>query len=93
MVELNGPKTDDISKLYLLYQLHTLLFFLAIWWNNQGELAHFEAMRAYMKELESPILLAIGNHETRYQSTFTPGYKCIQPTKCMFYLNREPFIL
>ncbi len=43
--------------------------------DNQGEVSHFEAMHAYLKDIQTPVLYAIGNHETRYQATFTPGYR------------------
>lgn len=42
--------------------------------DNQGEKAHFEAMHQYLKEIKSPVLYAVGNHETRYNAQFTPGY-------------------
>ncbi|WP_162415894.1 metallophosphoesterase family protein [Cyclobacterium roseum] len=43
--------------------------------DNQGEVSHFEAMHEYLKGIRSPVLYAIGNHETRYQASFTPGYR------------------
>ena len=42
--------------------------------DSQGEVANFTAMHDFLQELESPVLYAIGNHETRYRSEFTPGY-------------------
>nr|MBI1229355.1 hypothetical protein [Cytophagales bacterium] len=42
--------------------------------DNQGEKQHFEAMHSYLKRIKSPLLYAIGNHETIYQAKFTPGY-------------------
>ena len=42
--------------------------------DNQGEKEHFEAMHRYLKQIKSPLLYAIGNHETIYQAKFTPGY-------------------
>ncbi|NHE56580.1 metallophosphoesterase family protein [Cyclobacterium plantarum] len=43
--------------------------------DNQGERSHFEAMHAYLKNIQTPILYAVGNHETRYQAKFSPGYQ------------------
>lgn len=43
--------------------------------DNQGEVAHFAAMHEYLKGIRSPVLYAIGNHETRYQAQFKPGYR------------------
>ncbi len=42
--------------------------------DNQGEKQHFEAMHRHLKQVNSPLLYAIGNHETIYQAKFTPGY-------------------
>lgn len=42
--------------------------------DNQGEKQHFEAMHRYLIQVKSPLLYAIGNHETIYQAKFTPGY-------------------
>ena len=42
--------------------------------DGQGQKQNFVQMADYFKKLESPILYAIGNHETRYRSVFTPGY-------------------
>ena len=42
--------------------------------DSQGQMANFVQMNAYLKKLKSPVLYAIGNHETRYRSEFTPGY-------------------
>jgi hypothetical protein len=42
--------------------------------DNQGEEQHFETMHAYLKEIKSPVLYAVGNHETRYAAQFSPGY-------------------
>ncbi|AKP52855.1 metallophosphoesterase family protein [Cyclobacterium amurskyense] len=71
----NAFAEDTIKRVNELPNKPVLTLVLGDLVDNQGEMAHFAAMRAYLKALESPILLAIGNHETRYQSTFTPGYK------------------
>jgi 3',5'-cyclic AMP phosphodiesterase CpdA len=42
--------------------------------DSQGQMANFVQMNDYLKRLNSPVLYAIGNHETRYRSEFTPGY-------------------
>jgi len=42
--------------------------------DGQGQKRNFIQMADYFKRLESPILYAIGNHETQYRSVFTPGY-------------------
>lgn len=42
--------------------------------DSQGQMANFVQMQTFFNELKTPILYAIGNHETRYQSVFTPGY-------------------
>lgn len=42
--------------------------------DHQGEEAHFHAMERLFRPLQSPLLLAIGNHESAYRSTFGPGY-------------------
>ncbi len=42
--------------------------------DGQGQERNFIRMADYFKKLESPILYAIGNHETKYRSVFTPGY-------------------
>jgi hypothetical protein len=42
--------------------------------DGQGQQRNFIQMADFFKNLESPVLYAIGNHETRYRSVFTPGY-------------------
>ncbi len=42
--------------------------------DNQGEKEHFEAMHHYLQRIKSPLLYAVGNHETVYASKFSPGY-------------------
>jgi 3',5'-cyclic AMP phosphodiesterase CpdA len=42
--------------------------------DSQGQMANFEQMNDFLRRLESPVLYAIGNHETRYRSEFAPGY-------------------
>jgi hypothetical protein len=42
--------------------------------DSQGEERNFNKMIGFYEELQQPVLLEIGNHETRYRSVFTPGY-------------------
>lgn len=42
--------------------------------DSQGEERNFIRMGEFFRKLRSPILYAIGNHETIYRATFTPGY-------------------
>lgn len=42
--------------------------------DSQGQAALFDAMRRYYSRLQAPLLLELGNHETRYRSVFSPGY-------------------
>jgi 3',5'-cyclic AMP phosphodiesterase CpdA len=42
--------------------------------DGQGQQRNFVQMAEYFKKLESPILYAMGNHETKYRSVFSPGY-------------------
>lgn len=43
--------------------------------DSQGEKENFEVMHNFLTRLKSPVLYELGNHETRYSSTFEPGYK------------------
>ncbi len=40
----------------------------------QGQEAHFKQMERFYKKLKSPVLYEIGNHESKYNSSFSPGY-------------------
>ena len=42
--------------------------------DSQGEEKNFDRMITFYEKLQQPVLLEIGNHETRYRSVFTPGY-------------------
>ncbi|MBN1480710.1 metallophosphoesterase [candidate division KSB1 bacterium] len=42
--------------------------------DSQGEEENFGAMQHFWQQLDSPILYELGNHESRYASTFEPGY-------------------
>ena len=41
---------------------------------GQGEKGDFDALLTILDKLEVPILLGMGNHESRYRSEFGPGY-------------------
>jgi 3',5'-cyclic AMP phosphodiesterase CpdA len=41
----------------------------------QGEKEHFSVMHGFFRELRSPVLYAMGNHESIYRSVFSPGYR------------------
>lgn len=43
--------------------------------DGQGHHADFRAMNDMLCEVKVPTLYELGNHETRYRSEFTPGYK------------------
>ena len=42
--------------------------------DSQGERENFEVMQRYWEYLDSPVLYELGNHESKYSSTFEPGY-------------------
>lgn len=42
--------------------------------DSEGQERNFAAMLTFFKELKTPLLFEVGNHETRYRSVFTPGY-------------------
>lgn len=42
--------------------------------DSQGQAGNFVQMHRFFEQLQTPILYALGNHETRYRSEFTPGY-------------------
>jgi 3',5'-cyclic AMP phosphodiesterase CpdA len=41
----------------------------------QGEKEHFSVMHRLFERLRSPVLYAMGNHESIYRSVFSPGYR------------------
>ncbi|WP_375582871.1 metallophosphoesterase family protein [Cyclobacterium xiamenense] len=71
----NAFFSDSINRVNALSPKPAFTLVLGDVVDNQGEVAHFEAMHAYLKQIETPVLYAIGNHETRYRATFTPGYR------------------
>jgi len=42
--------------------------------DQQGEARDFAQMAKFFEKLEMPVLYAMGNHESRYRTTFKPGY-------------------
>lgn len=42
--------------------------------DGQGQMDDFNAMNRFFSKLKTPVLFEIGNHETRYNSQFGPGY-------------------
>lgn len=70
----NAFAEDTIKRVNELPQKPAFTLILGDLVDNQGEMGHFEAMRKYLDGLNSPVLLAIGNHETQYKATFSPGY-------------------
>ena len=42
--------------------------------DSQGEKENYQAMEKMYSKLKSPLLLEIGNHETRYNMKSEPGY-------------------
>ncbi len=42
--------------------------------DSQGQKTNFDHMLAYLKQADVPWLFSVGNHETKYQLTFGPGY-------------------
>ena len=42
--------------------------------DHQGQWTNYQAMLSLFKPLKTPVLFSVGNHETRYQAVFGPGY-------------------
>jgi hypothetical protein len=42
--------------------------------DHQGEEHHFVQMSRFFERLKMPVLYEMGNHESRYNTTFSPGY-------------------
>ncbi len=42
--------------------------------DSKGQRSNFNKMIGFYEKLKNPVLLEIGNHETRYGARFTPGY-------------------
>ncbi|MGK7393450.1 MAG: metallophosphoesterase family protein [Candidatus Cyclobacteriaceae bacterium M3_2C_046] len=42
--------------------------------DSKGQEGHYEQMIDFFKNLKSPYLLEVGNHETAYSAKFSPGY-------------------
>lgn len=63
---------DSIEQTNLMKPITTLILGDIV--DGQGQKRNFIRMAEFFKKLESPILYAMGNHETKYRSVFTPGY-------------------
>jgi 3',5'-cyclic AMP phosphodiesterase CpdA len=82
--EGNGSKTrikihnafieESISTANALSPKSVFTLILGDFTDHQGEIENFNRMIRFYEKLENPILLEIGNHETRYRSEFAPGY-------------------
>jgi 3',5'-cyclic AMP phosphodiesterase CpdA len=68
----NAWTEESIRQTNLMEPVATLILGDIV--DSQGEERNFIQMAEFFKKLNSPILYAIGNHETRYRSVFTPGY-------------------
>jgi hypothetical protein len=42
--------------------------------DSQGQESNFKAMHGFFKTMQSPVLFELGNHETAYSVSFSPGY-------------------
>ncbi len=54
--------------------------------DHQGQWSNYQAMLNFFKPLKTPILFSLGNHETKYQAVFTPGYNMEEFTN---YFNAQ----
>ena len=70
----NAYIEESISTANALSPKSVFTLILGDFTDHQGEKENFDQMIRFYKKLENPILLEIGNHETRYRSEFTPGY-------------------
>jgi hypothetical protein len=66
---------ETIERLNELEERPLFTLVLGDYTDHQGEEAHFLTMDRLFRELNTPVLLEIGNHETRYAADFTPGYR------------------
>lgn len=54
--------------------------------DHQGQWTNYQAMLSFFEKLKTPILFSVGNHETRYQAKFSPGYNMEEFTN---YFNAQ----
>ena len=66
---------ESIRRINELPQQPLFTLVLGDYTDHQGEADHFAAMDRLFRKLDTPILLEIGNHETRYRAEFEPGYR------------------
>jgi 3',5'-cyclic AMP phosphodiesterase CpdA len=70
----NAYIRETIERINELEDRPLFTLVLGDYTDHQGEAAHFAAMDRLFRKLSTPLLLEIGNHETRYAAEFTPGY-------------------
>ena len=70
----NAFTEESIKRINELEDRPLFTLVLGDYTDHQGEEEHFETMHRIFAELKTPILLEIGNHETRYGASFGPGY-------------------
>lgn len=68
----NAWVEESVSQANLMKPVATLILGDIV--DGQGQTGNFIQMARYFEELESAVLYAVGNHETKYKSTFSPGY-------------------
>jgi len=68
----NAWTEESIKQTNLMKPSATLILGDVV--DGQGQERNFTQMALFFKKIESPIIYAIGNHETKYRSVFTPGY-------------------
>ncbi|MFC2123767.1 metallophosphoesterase family protein [Bacteroidota bacterium] len=70
----NAFAEDSIERINELDPLPVFTLILGDIVDSQGQAGNFKKMHQYFQKLKTPILYEVGNHETRYQSIFTPSY-------------------
>ena len=68
----NAWVEDSIKQTNLMNPDATLILGDIV--DGQGQERNYIQMADFVKKVKSPILYAVGNHETKYKSMFTPGY-------------------
>jgi 3',5'-cyclic AMP phosphodiesterase CpdA len=71
----NAFIAETIERINELENRPLFTLVLGDYTDHQGEMRHFEAMNRLFSKLSTPVLLEIGNHETRYAAEFRPGYR------------------
>jgi len=65
---------DTVERINELDPQPTFTLILGDFVDDQGEAGHFQKMEELVQPLKTPVLLAVGNHESRYKANFTPAY-------------------